>query len=228
MKARHFVFTLALVATLFGFQPASSQGVATLSIIDMPGFPVLPQDTAYENQTYTFDLVLSNTTNIFVNSTISFHMLVDTIETVFFSSPQTAIGPGDTVAVTISPFLFTQPQFKIGNNIVVVWPVVNGMVVPVDSFQTVVYFVPLSSLAPGEVASDGMSLYPMPASDYLQLGFNHLLIPEHVRIWTLSGQLVKELPRNTRIIPISYLSQGMYFLEVSFGNSIIRKRFIKN
>ena len=228
MKTRHLVAALFLVLSLCTSTQSTAQGVASLYISDMPGFPDLPQDSAYEGLPYTYDIILINNTNIFINSTISLTMKVDSATSTFLTNPQTAIPPGDTVVLTVSGFNFTQPFFKVGNNIVVVWPVVNGFVVPIDTFQTNVHFVPLNSLGGIDLTEPAYHLFPVPSNEFLHLDVKSGEVVEYVRIYTISGQLVREIPvAEENQIDIGFLNPGVYVLEITANGKSSRRKFIK-
>jgi hypothetical protein len=228
MKIRHLVTALFLVLSLCYSLQGKSQGTATLHVQSMPGFPDLPLDSAYEGQTYSFDMLIVNNTSSFINSTVLFNMRVDSITTVFLTNPQTAMAPGDTLTINVPVYNFTQPQFKLGNNIVVVWPVVNGMVVPADSFFTNVFFVPLNSLGEFNPSEPAFHMFPVPANNTLQLDFVSIKHAEYVRIYAISGQLDREIPITKEDqIDISFLNPGIYVLEVVADGKSTRRKFIK-
>jgi len=228
MKIRHISAVVCLLVLCINFHKSCAQGTSTLYIDSLPGFPVLPLDSAYEGQAYTFDIVLVNNTNTAINNaSIEFNMKVDSISSIFFTSPAIGVQPGDTVSVPITGFNFTQPQFKLGNNIVVVWPVVNGMVIPVDSIIVDVYFVPLSSVGNLDLAEPAFRVYPVPAKNIIYFDAKQYQV-EDVRIWTISGQQVlHELPRKSNAIDITLLAPGIYILELQFNGIRTRQKFIR-
>ncbi len=228
MKTRHLVAALFLVLSLCTSTQSKAQGVASLYISDMPGFPDLPQDSAFEGIPYTYDIILINNTNIFINTNVSLVMKVDSSTSTFFTNPQPGISPGDTVTLTVSGFNFTQPFFKVGNNIVVVWPVVNGLMVPIDTFQTDVHFVPLNSLGGIDLTEPAFHLFPVPSNEFLQLDVMGDEVVEYVRIYTISGQLIREIPAaEKKQIDIRFLNHGVYILEISANGKSSRRKFIK-
>ncbi len=229
MNNRIFIAALFLVANLLISRQGISQGTTTLHVIDMPGFPDLPQDTVYEQNTYAFNIVIANNTNMMVAGGLSVEIKVDSITTTLISSPATQIQAGDTTTLIVPVYNFTQPQFKVGNNIVVVWPAVNGSLIPVDSFITNVFFIPLSSLGTHDPASPQLLLYPVPASGQLHFETSSGNTVEYVRIFDMSGHLVVDsiMPEN-RNIDISGLEKGLYIIEAVMDGRIIRKKFLRD
>ncbi|MDQ3051435.1 MAG: T9SS type A sorting domain-containing protein [Bacteroidota bacterium] len=227
MKIRHFIIAFVLVLTAFHNTQCRSQGVNTLFVDSMPFFPEAPQDTAYEGQTYTFLMQVHNNTNIFINNSVSFNMRVDSATITFLANVQTTIPPNDSVSLTVTPFNFQQPLFKAGNNIVVVWPVVNGLSVPIDSFITTVFFVPLNSLGDDEVMGQQLQLYPNPVHDYMHLDTSEGMV-EYVRIYATTGQLIRDISfQRSRSIDVSFLRKGTYIIELNLNGKWVRKKFVK-
>jgi len=229
MTTRHLFAVLLLVVCVFSFSQVKSQGTATLHVSDMPGFPDLPQDTAYEQVTYSFDIKLKNNSNVIVDSSLQIMIKVDTTIMVLVANPLSApLVPGDSTIISVPSYDFTQPTYKVGNNIVVVWPVVNGLVIPVDSFVTIVHFVPLMSLAAIESPQPTFQVYPIPATTTLHLDFGDVKLVEQVRIYAASGQLVciyQDVRKNA--IDISALDKGLYFIDATMKGVSVRRKFLK-
>lgn len=228
MTTRHFLIALLLVVCTFSFHNVKAQGTATLHVADMPGYPDLPQDTAYEQNTYNFDINLVNGTNLIINSSVTIMLKVDTTFATLVNNPAMAINPGDSISISIAGYNFSPSQYKAGNNIVVVWPVVNGLVLPVDSFITNVHFVPLTSVDGIDLNEPVFNMFPVPANTTLNLDFGKSILVEQVRIYSASGQLVRTC-RSTgkNEIDISSLDSGLYFVEAIFNGVAVRKKFVK-
>ncbi len=228
MKLRHISTAIFLLITTLSVAPIQGQVLNALRVSAMPLFPDLPQDTAYEGQTYTFELEVINNSNIFINNSVSFDMEVDSGTVTFLTNPQTTLPPGDTIYLTVTPFNFQPPLFKAGNNIVVVWPVVNGIAVPVDSFVTNVFFIPLNSVGGGELTDNLFNLHPNPVNDQLQLYVRDPELVEYVRIYAFTGQMVSNIAfQKSGFINVSHLSRGIYILEVNLNGKMIRRKFLK-
>lgn len=228
MKIRHISAVVCFLVVCFNFHKSGAQGTSTLYIDSLPGFPVAQLDSAYEGQSYAFNIILINNTNIAIsNFPIQFNMRVDSVINTFFTSPPIGLQPGDTVSISVTGFNFTQPQFKPGNNIVVVWPVLNGLTIPVDSITVGVYFVPLNSVGSTDFAQPSLRIYPVPSNNtvYFDTRKNQA---EDVRIWTILGQQVFfSLAAETNAIDITPLSPGVYILDVLINGARIRQKFIR-
>ncbi len=74
---------------------------------------------------------------------------------------------------------------------------------------------------------NGISVFPNPASDYIQLN-----ILQHnnriIKIYTLEGSLVKEFSNAGNSYNISFLDKGIYMLKIESGNEIENIKLVKN
>ncbi len=228
MKIRHLSIVLLLVLSLCTFRQGVSQGVNTLFVASMPGFPDLPLDSAYEGQAYSFVIELVNNSNIVINNTtVNLNIRVDSITSILYSNPQTAMQPGDSILITVPIYNFTQPQYKTGNNIVVVWPVVNGLSVPVDSSFYPVFFIPLSSVGGIDLTEPSFKIFPVPVRNLLHLNINGKNV-EDVRFWTITGQQVDNIISITNdVIDVEFLAPGVYILDMLIEGTRVRRKFIR-
>lgn len=214
------VYVILLLALFSGMNPTflSGQGVTGLEVVSMPGFPDLPLDTAYEGQSYTFDVLIRNNTNIALsNATIEVQLKADSLENTIATAQQVNLNTGDTLILTLSGYNFTQAAYAAGNNIVVVWPRIAAPAssLPADTFYTNVYFVPLNSLDDGKLIEDQapFTLYPNPATGTLQIMNDLNLSIEHVRIFDNTGKLfLRREGHDDFNFDVSYLPAGMYWL----------------
>ncbi len=229
MKSNKNYFPAVLLILLLSPFWGWSQGTTGLRVLAMPGFPAAPQDSVLEGQAYIFAVTLINGTNTAINSPIDINFKVDSISNIAFTVGQPVMGVGDTVTFSFNTYNFTQPQFKAGNNIVVVWPSINGVSVPIDSFITDVFFIPLSSLTDHLPDIHPISLFPVPSTGDLFLSFNSLDRVEYVRIYAMDGKLVYSIPLLTnQFIDIRNLRKGIYFLEAKVNGKIAGTRFIRD
>lgn len=205
-----------------------AQMLNTLKVTAMPGYPQQP-DTAYQSQPYSYSIIVSNGTNTAVNSTMEVVFRVDSLETVVVSNPVTSLNPGDSLTFNISQYFFSQPFYKAGNNIVVVWPrLTGGASLPADTFYAAVYFVPNSGLAPDDANSSWINLFPNPTSDRIHFSIDINEDFEYVRIWSLTGNRVLEVrrPQSAELF-IGSLSSGTYLAEAVTRRRVYRGIFVK-
>jgi len=229
MKRTIFGFLATVVFVLIMSVSGWSQGTTGLRVTAMTGYPVAPQDSAYEGQQYTFTVTLVNNSGTVINAPIDVQLKVDSIDSILGTYLAPAVGINDTVSFTISGYNFTQPQYKIGNNIVVVWPVVNGLIIPIDTFFADVFFVPLSSLSDNDLKVKHIALFPVPSSSNIQFSLEPGDEAEYVRIFSADGRLVYENRRMfNNSIDIRNFRKGTYLLEAVINGKIGRAKFIRN
>lgn len=228
MKSRHFLFLFAVAVSLFPMQQSMSQGTTSLFVSAMPGFPALPQDTAYEQATYGFDIIVKNNTNTQITSGIAINMRVDSSVVTIGSVLQPNLLAGDSLIINIPVYNFTQPFFKAGNNIVVVWPVLSpAQSVMVDSLIKDVFFVPLNSLENNTLTKNEIAIFPVPATTFLQI-YSPVTKVEYVRIYNTYGQIILDKSRVfNSTLDIRFLEPGVYFLEAWSDGKRSAIRFVK-
>ncbi|MBL0342808.1 MAG: T9SS type A sorting domain-containing protein [Bacteroidetes bacterium] len=229
MKSKQLQFLILIFSILIAPKFSWSQGTTGLRVVAMPGFPFAPADSAYEGQSYSFDVKLVNGTSSVINTPIDIQFRVDSITTAAFTLAQPVLAIGDSATFTVTGYTFNQPQFKVGNNIVVVWPVVNGLAIPVDSFYADVIFVPLSSLSNNDLKYNSIQLFPVPSLHILNLKLNSGDLVEYVRIYSIDGRLVYENEQFIDgFIDIRGFSKGTYIFEAVINGKLGRARFIRN
>ena len=228
MKARILSLICAAASCMLLSATGTLRAQNALIVQELVNFPDLPADTAYEGQSYNFDVVLYNGTNSVVSGNLFLYMDVDSILITLGSPAQPVnIQPQDTMVIPVVGFNFTQPQFKIGNNIVVVWPLVaSGIFYPVDSLITDVFFVPLNSTGIPAVQPPGFALYPNPARDQISWKSQQGEVPGRVRIFDTQGKIVADV-ENPQSVTLSHLPTGLYFIELRFREATVRERFVK-
>lgn len=226
MKKALMLLSISLLAGWFSLVQA--QGTTGLKVTQMIGYPVLP-DTAYEGVSYTITLNLRNYSNSTINGGVNVLLNTDSGTVVLTSFAGLVLQPNDSTAQIIQAYNFDTQTYKAGNNIVVVWPVVQSApAFPIDTFFTQVYFVPLASLNAPEVESIKFALYPNPATSKLKIVGAAEEPLEYVRILMPDGRQVTQiLPFGDGIIDIRRLNPGIYFLEATSKNRSGMKRFIK-
>ncbi|HEX5003623.1 MAG TPA: T9SS type A sorting domain-containing protein [Bacteroidia bacterium] len=217
-------FLFALLAC-----PSLTKAQGTLHILYLNNFPELPADSAFEGQLYTYDIFLENQTNSIITGNLQINLKVDSITT-SIGSPVLPVNmnPNDTLAITIQGYMFTQPQFKAGNNIVVVWPVVTGGTTspPIDSLITNVFFVPLNSIQLPASDQAFQPLFPNPANEFISWDVTNGKMPERVRIFDSRGRLIDEKGALS-VYSVAYLPAGVYLVELQYENRTVKQKFIK-
>jgi hypothetical protein len=202
------------------------KGQGSLGVTALQGFPDLPADTAFEGQLYTFDIVLSNSATGVVQGPVAINMRIDSTVFILDTISNPVLG-GSTIVKTYNNFSFTQPTFKTGNNIVVVWPSINNSTVPIDTFYTTVHFVPLLSSPVAELDNIDITAYPNPVSDYLMIGVPANTIIRRYQVFDTSGRLVMSEPFTGDLIDLHELDRGYYIVRLYADDREWRVRLLK-
>lgn len=226
MKKALMLLSISLLGGWFSLVQA--QGTTGLKVTQMDGYPVLP-DTAYEGVSYSVTIKLKNFSNSTINGGVNIFLKADSGTVALTSFGGLVLPPNDSVSQLIQTYNFDSQTYKAGNNIVVVWPVIQSSpALPIDSFYTQVYFVPLASLNAPEVDAIKFAMYPNPATSELKIEAFSYEPLEYVRILMPDGrEVIRYLSLGDGIIDIRRLDPGIYFLEASSKNRRGIKRFIK-
>jgi hypothetical protein len=73
-----------------------------------------------------------------------------------------------------------------------------------------------------------ISIYPIPATDYLNIKMpNHIKI-KSIRLVDMNGKVVVQLQNQVEKVNVSNLQQGVYLIQITTENGSISKRIIKN
>lgn len=75
-------------------------------------------------------------------------------------------------------------------------------------------------------STDGNVFYPNPASDYIFINEEYAKVTFSIRIYNVSGQLIKTINANENKINISDLLSGVYFVEYNVGNQYYHQKLI--
>lgn len=112
--------------------------------------------------------------------------------------------------------------------IIIKWP--SGIVDTINnpSINSVVNVVEGASLAVGEFASNGFSIYPNPAKDVLNITVNSDISMKSTQVFDLVGRLVLESNSTNEAINVSSLMSGNYILLMKDNNGkSYSQKFIK-
>ncbi|HQV00740.1 MAG: T9SS type A sorting domain-containing protein [Bacteroidia bacterium] len=214
MAKRILIF---LAASLLALQ-LPAQTVTTLKVTQFfvggtAGFP----DTIYAGQAYTTSWVITNTGNApFINAPANPLKILMQADSSFIPYELAAtnslftLQPGDTVLLT-NVDSFPPGVFKLGNNVVVVWPSKNQPIDFIaDSTYFYTYYVGLSGIDVTDGA--GVLVYPNPFSEML---FMQPLTDGDVsfQLINLTGQVVLA-GNHLQQINTSFLRSGLYYLHI--------------
>ncbi|MFH0865497.1 MAG: T9SS type A sorting domain-containing protein [Bacteroidota bacterium] len=206
------------------FSGLKAQG-PNISVESFMGFPT----QAYFYDTCSFSVLLKNnddSVDFLGYICLMFH--TDTLNSIHdtIGGPFQAHIPADSFfTVTVSPFSFEPGFFKVGGNVVVVWPVSSGgtMITVTDSFFTYVDILGYSGIFDLSPGNANTFIYPVPANEeiFLQQNITENSI-EHVRIIDMLGRTRILLKGHPKSIYVAELENGFYFLEIKGENNQMR------
>lgn len=149
--------------------------------------------------------------------------LIDTVGTSVVNS----FSAGDTTTISFNETFNNLNGFKIGGNIVVIWPIAANAST-LDSLNKTVYVYNLNSLDKDPYLKNLITVYPNPASDILHVDLNAVNnTVKQVRIYNLSGKVVSDY-FNTKTIRLNNLAKGTYTVSITLSNkSVVNYQLIK-
>jgi hypothetical protein len=182
-------------------------------------------DTINLNDSYVHTLVLQNTDSV-NNFTGTIYLVagidssgillsLDTVGSISVSN----LSWLDTVSITYAETYDTPNGYKLGDNIVVVWPVAGTTAIR-DTIKQNVYIDNPAAIQSINNEDKHVLIYPNPFIDHFIIkNLNGKDDPKQVRIFNSEGRLIHQ--QKTLIFTnLEYLSKGMYFIyfEYSDGN----------
>tara|TARA_R110001592_G_scaffold291783_1_gene561276 strand:- start:235 stop:879 length:645 start_codon:yes stop_codon:yes gene_type:complete len=124
----------------------------------------------------------------------------------------------DSLNIPFTDTLLPQNGYKLGGNIVVVWPVASGLINPIDSFRTNIYVILPVGLNENKEQFSKVSVYPNPLNSELTIKkLSSDLEIKYVRIYNLNGEVIYH-EYYQQNIDVSGFSRGTYFLELELEN----------
>ncbi len=210
---------LILITLLVSISTAEVHAQVKLTIQSLYNYP----DTAYNGLSIQPVIIVKNTGNVPFQGVVQIAVGLDssTIQYLYSSNNVVSILPNDTVSFVGGPagsttYTFDSTFYRVGHNVVVVWPVSSAFVL-VDTLHTNVYFTinQLQGIRENEEIK-GLVAYPNPAIDYIQL-YSPEISLEYVRVYDLSGRTILNHPvsdGNETRIPIDAIQPGIYIMEV--------------
>ena len=145
------------------------------------------------------------------------------------SAQAVTLQPGDTLSVKAF-FNPLSAHWKVGKNIVVIWPaaLIGSPPVAADTIHLLITAMPGVGIA--EFAySPQADIFPNPASNFLHIHLkDHQNDFECVRIYNVLGETLFRSFEDIDVIPLENFLHGMYFVEIAYKKqSPAIYRFIK-
>jgi hypothetical protein len=133
----------------------------------------------------------------------------------------------DTINFQVNETYNNAEGYRVGGNVVVIWPVAFTLTT-VDSFNTNVVVVASVGIDDELESYKAISVYPSPAKNYINMKISSQeFMIKHVRIYSMNSQLLYDQPYHPRI-DISSFSSGMYFIKVGLKEEELIYKLIKH
>jgi len=242
MKRNKILFFAILFLAGFNSQINFAQPQAQLYIdqIDSINDPIFLPDTVYEGQPpSSFRLRIRNFNTNPYQPNAYLKLYLRNTDTTGLAQPEELLDSLllisnlvglDTFHVFINFYNFSSSTYRLGNNIVVVWPRLgNDTSSTLDSMQLdTIYFKPLTSLTMVSTHYDPILFFPNPVTDEITLIREGKKPIDYVRILNDLGQEILFRRTFEDHLDIRFLSEGFYFIEIKERNGTVsRKKFLK-
>lgn len=136
----------------------------------------------------------------------------------------------DSVMMNFSEVVLPQEDYKLGGNIVVVWPVAETKAT-LDSFRTNIYVIsPLTEVAENKDLYSEVLIAPNPFQNEINVKIlNNNIDFDYVRIYTFEGKRVLSSAYFSRKINVAPLPKGFYIIElITKKGERLRYKLVKN
>jgi hypothetical protein len=216
----------AILALLFVLCILPQQGRAQNYIGFYPPVLIGLPDTVSTGDSITAGAVLGNLSPLVYNDTLTIQGYVDTgsgtVNFLYQVYPQAYINPFDTI-----PFIFQfgvqlasqQGSFRIGGNVIVIWPVVSDPQFDTgDSIVVPVYVRNGTGVAEQPRSRPtGVRCFPVPTSNKLNIEVlpGHPS-PEYILIRDVRGRIVHQSPFAPQPVNTEHWESGIYILECRY------------
>lgn len=196
-------------------------GKSQLSIDSLSTYQnIAPQDTVPYNTPLNFNVkVLYNssipfTGTLYLVSGVDSSAGLKSIDTVGFLNVVNLVN--DSAIIPFNDVANNQNGYRKGGDIIVIWPVANG-INTIDTFYADIWVEPaLSSVKENELYNK-FFIYPNPATEVISIDNNSYRKIEKVRVRNINGSLIFEQDYQQKI-DVSLLNKGVYILEIDIGN----------
>lgn len=102
----------------------------------------------------------------------------------------------------------------------------QGTVVITDQDIAVDIVLDIETSVSGPALVNGIAVYPNPARDYIEVNFSKGKLPNTLRIYSISGTLVMEIPdiSPNRRLDVSHLDSGLYLMQFTQGQVTLTRK----
>lgn len=214
MKKVIFLFAVFVLLQFQGF----GQGLVIDSLAGLP-------DTVSLNDSYTLFIDVKNPDNTTIAGDVSFRVTVnnspadslkpDTSETFLSFQPQ------EVIPLRVKDYTISTARFKKGDNIVVVWPVIDNKDDGLEYKKHVFVEDPSGIIT---IDENGLAIGPNPAKDYIIIDPKGVKFKvDYVRILSITGIELRK--SREKEIFLGDLPQALYLVELTTtsGNKFYKR-----
>lgn len=217
---------LALVSLLFVLCAMPRQARAQNFIGFYPPVLIGLPDTVSTGDSIIAGAVLGNISPLIYNDTLIIQGYVDTgngnVPFLYQLYPQVTINPYDTIPI-IFQFAIQHPSqqgaFRIGGNVIVIWPVVSDPQFDTgDSIVVQVHVLDGTSVQERpRTRPQGVKCFPIPTRQHLNIEVlpGHPS-PEYILIRDMQGRIIYESPFTPQPVNTEHWESGIYILECRY------------
>lgn len=190
-------------------------------------------DTINLNDNYNHTITVQNKSAIPYTGNIKLYAAIDSAGTIISADSVGVVfvsnfGLNDTVSISYNENYTLLNDYKLGGNIVVVWPIAD-FATTADSLSKNVYIKNPISVSETFLINDDLLIYPNPVKNNLFIKNIHRKTDvKQVRIFDIHGKLVLK-DHYSSPFNVELLGTGIYFLELEFiDHSKYQYKIIKN
>jgi hypothetical protein len=217
---------LALVSLLFILCSLPRQVRAQNFIGFYPPVLIGLPDTVSTGDSITAGAVLGNLSPLLYNDTLTIAGYVDTgngnVNFLYQVYPQAIINPYDTIPI-IFQFAIQHPSqqgaFRIGGNVIVIWPILSDPQFDTGDSIVVPVFV-LDGTGVEERPRSrplGVKCYPIPTRHNLHIDvLPGYPVPEYIHIRDVQGRIIYQSPFVPQPVNTEHWESGIYILECRY------------
>lgn len=182
------------------------------------------QDTVCRNSTVSYNLYIKNKGNAVFSGAVLINAAVDTglgYTNIGYDSVLVAsLAPGDSFQFTRTQN-YSNPNYRLGGNIVVIWPSGSSALTADSSLPRSVYVLLCASVEETDEKTT-VTVFPNPCTDYVYIQTQgKKSIPQTVLVLDNKGALL-ETHVNTSVIPLKKYPEGLYILRVKFSDGSVK------
>lgn len=216
---RHIIISLCLLFSgIFAGKSQDTLGIGGTGIYSI-------STVAQYNDSDSINVFVKNKGNSAFSGTVTVFLAVDTSNGLNILTTDTfsvsGFNPGDSTSVSFT-YTYTPANFRLGTNIVVIWPQAAGAVT-LDSAQATVTINGYNSVI--EIDNKGnIQVFPNPSVEMLNIQPDAATINQikQIQLYDLNGKLIEEYPASANQINMSKYPAATYLLTIRLLDNTVK------